>query len=88
MRPIKGPLIPKAAFDRIVRDVAAEENERLAGVVQNRGKGDHAAWGEEFRFQPAALQEATEAYVVNYLTGSHLCARHRQAVPVTSKDLN
>ncbi len=64
-------LLRKLPFQRLVREVAAE----------------HKA---DLRFQAsaiAALQEATEAYMVSLFEDSNLCAIHGKRVTIMPKDM-
>ena len=64
-------LLRKLPFQRIVREVAAE-------------------YKNDLRFQAsaiAALQEATEAYMVSLFEDSNLCAIHGKRVTVQPKDM-
>ena len=68
-------LIAMLPFARLVRK-----------IVQDVG------WhGFNYRFQSAAiyaLQEATEAYLVQFLDDTNLCAIHRKWVTITPKDMH
>ena len=64
-------LLRKLPFQRLVREVAAE-------------------YKSDLRFQAsaiAALQEATEAYMVSLFEDSNLCAIHGKRVTVMPKDM-
>ncbi|CAI2383135.1 unnamed protein product [Moneuplotes crassus] len=64
-------LICKSPFQRLVRDIALDFNIGL-------------------RFEPKAmlaLQEASEAYMVNLFEDANLCATHGQRETVAPKDL-
>ncbi len=66
-------LIRKLPFQRLVREVAQElEKEK------------------EFRFQSSAilaLQEGTEAYLVNFFEDANTCAIHAKRVTIMPKDI-
>jgi histone H3 len=65
-------LIRKMPFQRLVREIA----------------GDIA--GQEYRFQVAAiaaLQEASEAYLVGLFEDTNLCAIHAKRVTIMPKDM-
>ena len=65
------PLTAKSPFDRRVRNVIK-------------------AWDPEFRLRPASLEamrEATEAYLVEILSDSNLCAFHAGRQTVMLKDI-
>ena len=71
------PLIAKAPFQRLVREVSESET-RARGL-------------EPLRFQSSAvnaIQEASESYIVALLNDTGLCARHSSRVTITSKDIN
>ena len=64
-------LLRKAPFQRLVREVATSHKEGL-------------------RFQAsavAAVQEATEAYVVSLLSDTNLCALHTRRVTIMPRDV-
>ena len=64
-------LLRKLPFQRLVREVAAE-------------------YKNDLRFQAsaiAALQEATEAYMVSLFEDSNLCAIHGKRVTIMPKDM-
>lgn len=64
-------LIQKAPFQRLVREIA-EEHKR------------------DLRFQSsavAAIQEATEAYVISLLSDTNLCAIHARRVTIMPRDV-
>lgn len=64
-------LLRKAPFQRLVRELASAHKEQL-------------------RFQAsaiAALQDATESYVVSVLSDTNLCAIHARRVTVMTRDL-
>lgn len=68
-------LIRKASFARLVRSVLVENHHR----------------GSEFLWQKAAiecLQEATEAYVVSFLSDAYLCSLHAKRVTLMPRDFN
>ncbi|CAD8067883.1 unnamed protein product [Paramecium sonneborni] len=65
-------LIRKLPFQRLVRE--------LAGFSE-----------KEMRFQSSAilaLQEATEAFIVNMLEDSVICAHHARRITVMQRDIN
>ncbi|CAD8057093.1 unnamed protein product [Paramecium primaurelia] len=65
-------LIRKIPFQRLIREIA--------GVNE-----------KEMRFQSSAifaLQEATEAFIVNLLEDSVLCAHHAKRMTVMQRDIN
>ena len=67
-----GTLIRKAPFQRMVRQIAAEM------------KG-----GQRFQSSAlAAIQEATESYVVSTLANANLAALHAKRVTVMPRDLH
>jgi len=64
-------LLRKAPFQRLVREVATSHKEGL-------------------RFQAsavAAIQEATESYVVSLLSDTNLCALHTRRVTIMPRDV-
>jgi histone H3 len=64
-------LIPKLSFQRLVREVAQ-------------------GFKSDLRFQStaiAALQEASEAYIVSLFEDSNLCAIHAKRITVMPKDI-
>ena len=66
-------LIPKLPFSRLVKEIAQERS--VAGL----------------QFQSSALmalQEATEAYIVQHFEYTNLCAIHAKRVTVMPKDMN
>jgi histone H3 len=66
-----GLLLRKAPFQRLVRETAAAHKEGL-------------------RFQAsavAAIQEATESYVVSLLSDTNLCAIHAKRVTIMTRDI-
>ena len=67
-------LIAMLPFSRLFREIAQDV-------------GHH---GYDYRFQSAtiyALQEATEAYLVQFLDDTNLCTIHRKRVTITPKDM-
>jgi histone H3 len=65
-------LLRKAPFQRLVREVAAAHKDGL-------------------RFQAsavAAIQEATESYVVSLLSDTNLCALHARRVTIMPRDVH
>ena len=67
-------LIAMLPFSRLVREIAQDVGHR----------------GYNYRFQSAAiyaLQEAAEAYLVQFLDDTNLCATHRKQVTITPKDM-
>lgn len=65
-------LLRKAPFQRLVREVAAAHKDGL-------------------RFQAsavAAIQEATESYVVSLLSDTNLCALHSRRVTIMPRDVH
>lgn len=65
-------LIPRAVFQRVVREIAQK-------------------FFPDIRFQPAAigaLQEAAEAYIINFLEDSNFCAAHAKRVTVLLRDFD
>jgi len=68
-------LIPFSAFSRVVREIAFDQSFR----------------GKIFRWKPnaiQALQEASEAFVVQILQDSNLCAIHGKRVTVMPRDMH
>ena len=68
-------LLQRAPFQRLVREIALKYDDKNEGL----------------RFQAsslAALQEATEAYVVGLFEDVQLCALHAKRITVQSKDLH
>ena len=66
-------LIRKLPFQRLVREIAQDEFPKLS-----------------LRFQPsaiAALQEASEAYLVGLFEDTNLCAIHAKRVTIMPKDI-
>jgi histone H3/H4 len=64
-------MLRKRSLQRIVRAIASETS-------------------QELRFQPqalAALQEATEAYMISSFEDSNLCALHANRVTIMTKDM-
>lgn len=64
-------LMRKAPFQRLVRELATSHKENLRWQAS----------------AVAALQEATEAYVIGLLSDSNLCALHARRVTVMSRDV-
>ena len=67
-------LIAMLPFSRLVREIAQDV-------------GHH---GYDYRFQSATiyvLQEAAEAYIVQFLDDTNLCTIHRKRVTITPKDM-
>ncbi|KAJ3375040.1 hypothetical protein GGF31_005762 [Allomyces arbusculus] len=67
-------LIPKISFQRVVRDILMMHGQDATG----------------YRIQPqalAALQEATEAFLVNRIEDSYLASRHARRVTLFVKDM-
>lgn len=65
------PMIPSAPFNRLVRDIATDNM-------------------QDVRFQKAALvalQEASEAHLINELSMANLCAIHAKRVTIQQKDM-
>ena len=68
-------LIAMLPFTRLVREIA-------------QAVGRH---GFDYHFQSAAiyaLQEAIEAYLVQFLDDTNLCTIHRKRVTITPKDMH
>jgi histone H3/H4 len=65
-------LIPKLPFQRLVRDIARQENSDLRFQAQAL----------------IALQEASEAYLVGLMEDTNLCAIHAKRVTIMSKDMH
>ena len=67
-------LIPKAPFERLVREIAQ----------------DYVIQGDGLRFKRSAvlaLQEAAEAYLVGLFEDSNLCAIHAKRITIMPKDI-
>jgi len=67
-------LIPKLPFSRLIREVA----------------NDIIPRGKELRFQSSALmalQEASEAYLVQLMEDTVLCAVHAKRVTIMPRDM-
>ena len=79
-------LIRKLPFQRLVREVTQD-------IITDTGR---ASWfykeeGDNVRFQSsaiAALQEASENYLVGLFEDSNLCAIHARRVTVMPKDMH
>ena len=70
-------LIRKAPFARTVREICLDTNV--------------CSWGAEIRWQAnalIALQEASEAYLVNLFTNTNLAAIHAKQVTIKPKDIH
>ena len=70
-------LIRKAPFARVVREICMDS------MV--------CSWGAEIRWQAnalIALQEASEAYLVNLLSNANLAAIHAKRVTILPKDIH
>lgn len=68
-------LIRKASFARVVREILIEKHRR----------------GSEFRWQQAAIEclhEASEAYLVSFLSDAYLCSTHAKRVTLMPRDLH
>ena len=68
-------LLRKAPFARLVRQLLQEKY----------------PFGEEFRWQQAAfqcLQEATEAYLIYFLSDAYLCSLHAKRVTLMPRDMH
>ena len=70
-------LIRKAPFARVVREICMDSSV--------------CSWGAEIRWQAnalIALQEASEAYLVNLLSNANLAAIHAKRVTIKPKDIH
>lgn len=68
-------LLRKANFARVVRSV----------LIETHRLGSHFLW------QKAAiecLQEASEAYVISFLSDAYLCSLHAKRVTLMPRDMN
>ncbi len=67
-------LMRKAPFARLIRELLIK----------------HHPYGAEFRWQRAAiecLQEASEAYIISFLSDAYLCALHAKRVTLMPRDM-
>jgi len=84
-------LFRKGIFLRMVRDVAQEANmvgSSFLFCLPSLFKSDHI---QEVRFSKsslAAMQEATEAYLVGMLEDTNLCAVHAKRVTIMPRDMD
>ncbi|KAI8917909.1 histone-fold-containing protein [Powellomyces hirtus] len=81
-----GLLIPRAPFQRVVREIAQDlEAERLTESGAAKPDGIGKRWEA---YALVALQEAAEAFVTARLADANLAASHARRVTLQRKDLS
>ncbi|CAJ1429654.1 unnamed protein product, partial [Effrenium voratum] len=80
--------IPKAAFQRLVKDILEQlnEEERKFEVPRYATQEEHAPFRMESQAL-FALQEAAEHYLTGLMEDGNLCAIHNKRVTLMTKDL-
>ncbi|KAI9881948.1 MAG: hypothetical protein M1823_006340 [Watsoniomyces obsoletus] len=72
-------LLPKAPFQRLVREIADYERHEIGGTVRDGVRFNAMALG--------ALQEAAEAFLVSEFEMTNLLALHAKRVTIQAKDM-
>ncbi|KAI9881858.1 MAG: hypothetical protein M1823_006430 [Watsoniomyces obsoletus] len=72
-------LLPKAPFQRLVREIADYERHEIGGTVRDGVRFNAVALGD--------LQEAAEAFLVSEFEMTNLLALHGKRVTIQAKDM-
>ena len=84
-------LIPKAPFQRLVREIAQDMDQSIVpDLLKEQGIAQDEKHEPIKRFTGAAmeaLQSATEAYVINFLEAANDNAVHRNGETIRMKDM-